>query len=240
MKKTAAPPKFSWLYGDKRRLAKGFDRILLYEFDVLEEHRKFALSSFMSRSHALEQRIDREIKGMTDEDRAEYFDHMHEEYVEISETFPRLQWYAQFLIVYSTFEHALNYLCGVVQRRSMFNLSFKDLEGQGIVRARNYLAKVASVKQPFTSAKWNRAILLGDIRNAIAHRNGEIPFEPKNPKSLSARVSKVQHLVLKQHIEDAPEAQILLSDEFIKEAIADLRQVITDVCNYPLYLHEAS
>ena len=238
MNTSDASHKFSWLHGDKRRLAKGFDRILLYEFDVLEEHRKFALGSLLSRSRALERRVDKEIKGMSADDRRDYYDQAHDEYIEISETFPRLQWYAQFLIVYSTFEHALNYLCGVVQRRSKFSLTLKDLDGQGIVRARNYLAKVAGAKQPFTSAKWNRALLLGDIRNAIAHRNGEVPFEPKNPKSLSARASKVAHLKLTSYMRDDPDAQILLSDGFIKDAIADLRQVITDVCNYPLYPDE--
>lgn len=78
----------------------------------------------------------------------DYFDYMYEEYVTATESLPRIQWYAQFLIVYSTFEHTLHELCRIVQRRSDFSLSFKNLEGTGIT-ARNYLVKVAGVKTPF-------------------------------------------------------------------------------------------
>ena len=87
---------------------------------MLEEHRKFALRSFHQHSVALEKKVVAEAKGMSKDEREEYYEHMHDEFVEITETFPRLQWYAQFLIVYSTFEDVLNRLCKVVQRRSSF------------------------------------------------------------------------------------------------------------------------
>jgi hypothetical protein len=191
MTKTQPSNKPSWLYGDKTRIAQGFDRALLYELDVLEEHRKFAERSLIQHVKALDAKVATQAKGMTKLQKSEYFDYMHDEYVELTEIFPRLQWYSQFLIAYSTFENVLNRLCQIVQRRSSLDLSFKDLEGQGIARARSYLSKVAKVNTPFSSKHWNKALLLGEIRNAIAHRNGEIPHEPNSPNSLSSRLKKL-------------------------------------------------
>ncbi len=204
---------------------------------MLEEHRKFALRSFSQHISALDARITAEVKGMSKEERDDYYEHMHDQYIEITDTFPRLQWYAQFLIVYSTFEDVLNQLCRIVQRRSGFSLSFKDLDGQGITRAANYLVKVAKVPSPFESKEWHHAVLLGEVRNAIAHRNGEIPNEPSNKKSLGVRLANVPHLTLTKYVEDDPVARILLSDEFLRDAIEQLRSVVLKICNFQLYKH---
>lgn len=224
---------------NSEKIAFGFDRILIYEFDVLKEHQTFAAKSLLKKQKALEAQVQEMTEGMDDEQRENYYDHMYDEYIEATESLPRLQWYAQFLIVYSTFEHMLHELCGIVKRRSDFDLSFKDLEGMGITRARNYLVKVAGVKSPFQSAAWNRALLLADIRNAIAHRNGEIDYQPNNPKSLSARLKNEKHLVLKQIIEEQEDAQIVLDADFVRESITSLREVIVDICNYELYKNES-
>lgn len=239
MSDTAPVVKQSWLRQHNERIASGFDRILLYEFDVLKEHQTFAAKSLLRKQKALESEIQKMTADMNDVEQSGYYDHMHEEYVTAMESLPRLQWYAQFLIVYSTFEHVLHELCIIVKRRSDFELSFKDLEGMGITRARNYLVKVAGVQEPFQTAAWNRALLLADIRNAIAHRNGEIDFQLNNPKSLSARLKEEEHLVLKRIIAEQDDAQIILNAEFVRQSIENLRKVVADICNFKLYKNES-
>jgi len=220
---------------DRKRIASGFDRVLLSEFDALEEHREFADSSLRRRVKSLGSRINKMIQGMTEEQRSEYYDHIYDEHVNVTETLPQMQWNAQFLIVYSTFEHMLHELCRIVERRSDLNLSFKDLGGQGVTRARNYLFKLAGVESPFQSAAWTRALLLADIRNAIAHRNGEIEFSPKAGGSLSARLSKEAHIKLDRMTTDDNTARIVMDGEFVRASIVELRTVLVDICNYTLY-----
>lgn len=239
MPTTKPSAKQSWLRRNSQRIASGFDRILLYEFDVLNEHQTFAAKSLLRKQKALESEIKKMKANMDDEEQSGYIDHMHEEYVTATESLPRMQWYAQFLIVYSTFEHMLHELCTIVQRRSDFNLSFKDLEGAGITRARNYLVKVAGVEAPFQTAAWNRALLLAEIRNAIAHRNGEIDYQPKSTKVLSAKLKNEKHLKLKQIIAEQEDAQIVLNAEFVRQSIESLREVIVDICNFELYKDES-
>ena len=154
MSDTEKTAKRSWLRRDRKRIASGFGRILLIEFDELEKHRRFTKRVLSSRTQALDSREKKIVNGIMDEEeRVAYYDYMYDEYVEISETIPRIQWYSEFLVVYSTFEHLMNKLCQIVQGRSGFDLSFKDLSGQGITRARNYLVKVAGVETPFNSRR---------------------------------------------------------------------------------------
>ena len=230
----------SW-HKSTKRIAEGVERVhLLIEFDALEVHRSFAEASLAGAIESLDLSIARVVADLDDEQRDSYYDHMYDEYENVSEVLPRLQWNSEFLLVYSTFEHMLNELCRVVQKRSDFELSFKDLGGSGIERAKNYLSKVAGVKTPFDKPNWQRAKLLGEIRNAIAHRNGEVDCLPNDKKSLGARLSKESYLQLKKHIPEQEDAQMILSSEFIRQSIAELRDVMVNVCNYELYNDESS
>ena len=222
------------------RIAERGDRLLLFEFDALEVHRSFAKASLARAIKSLERRVAKEVADLDDDQRDAYHDHMYNEYDNVNEVLPRLQWNSEFLLVYSTFEHMLNELCRVVKKRSGFDLSFKDLGGSGIERAKNYLSKVAGVKTPFDKPNWQRAKLLGEIRNAIAHRNGEVDCLPNDKKSLGARLSKESHLQLKKHIPEQEDAQLILSSEFIRQSIAELRDVMVNVCNYELYNDESN
>lgn len=227
--------KKSWLYPSQATIAGGFRTVLLYDFDALEEHRVFAAQSLDAQVKALDRRVASVAKNLRKEDRDAYYDHIYDEYVNTQEVLPRVQWYAQFLIVYAMFEHMLNELCRIVQRRSGFRLSLKDIEGKGITKARNYLVKVAGVESPFQTRAWQRVCLFNEIRNAIAHNSGEIEMQRGNPKHLSTRLSKESHMQLKTLVPDQEDAQIVLSPQFVREAIADCRKVLMDVCNYKLY-----
>ena len=220
------------------RIASGFDRFLLYEFQYLEEHRAFAGTHFLQNAKSFKEQFSADLAKMDENERQDYAEFMIEEYTKAVEVLPRLQWYAQFLVVYSSFEHALNELCRIVKNRSGFSLSQKDLEGQGVRRAANYLCKVANVHPPFQSPEWNRALLLGEIRNVIAHRNGEIEFNLNDKKSLSHRIQGVHGLQLKQIVTGMEDAELVLDTDFVRDAIKVLRKVLTDIANYPLYDNE--
>jgi hypothetical protein len=173
------------------------------------------------------------------DERALYQNYIYDEYIRSNEILPRIQWYSQYLIIYSTFEHILNELCKIVQRRSSFTLSFKDINGNGIERSKNYLTKVAGVKSPFQEPSWERAKLLSKIRNIIAHNDGEILLNPNNNKDLSTQLAKEEYLELNKIIPEDNYAQIVLSSEFIRNSISELSKVLYNIGNYELYCDES-
>lgn len=234
--KEMTKPK-SWR--NQSQIAVGFDRIIFFEFDLLEEHRAFVQKYFSASLTKLETRFEKEMLSIVDpDDQAAYQDNLVDEYQRLSGDLPRIQWNAQFLVAYSTFENSLNALCRIVERRSGARLSFKDISGRGIVRAANYLSKVGNVKEPFETRDWQKALLYGEIRNAIAHQSGEIEYELTNKGSLAFRIQKVAGLELKQAFEGANDATIYLGPEFLSDAIRTLRKTIVDIANYELYQDE--
>jgi hypothetical protein len=236
MTKSPSKPKpKAWLWGDASQLAHGFERMVLYEFDVLDEHRVFVEQHFSSSLSRFEKKFDDEVSRISDpEVRAEYEDHLVDEYHQLSSNMPRLQWYAQFLVVYSTFEDSLNRLCGIAQRKINRGLTVKDLSGNGINRAANFLVKLYGVKAPFQSKQWSEAQLLGEIRNIIAHRNGEVEYDLAKQGALAKRAAGLEGLVLKPFFEGSQIAEIILRPVFVRNAIGTLRGILTSVANHPL------
>jgi hypothetical protein len=237
MAKTVPSTKKKFLANKSARIAVGFDRFLLSEFRLLEDHRAFVERHFAKSVKDFEKRVEAAKAAMVDPDEeGSYTGDMSDEYFDLVERLPRLQWYAQFLIVYSSFEDALNQLCRIVKERSGFSLGFNDMAEGGITRASRYLKKVAAVESPFQTASWHRAKLLGEIRNTIAHSNGNIrEANLAKEGSLAARIKDLPGLTVKQVTAEQKDADIVLSSEFLKDTISHLHTVLADVCNYELY-----
>ena len=217
------------------------------EFDAIARHIDFVNQSIVQEMEDIKAAALEYVQelGLDDQDEEgahyEHHRYLDDRNFHFLSAFPQIQWRAEFLLVYSFFEHTLNQLCLHVQKRSNFELSYKDSKGNGICRARNYLIKVAGVKDTFIApTNWERARLLGDIRNAITHKNGEIEYTPDNAKSLCARMIKAKMInesliQLKRDIPPQKDAEIVLSYEFVKQSISEFQVVVMEVCNYRLY-----
>jgi hypothetical protein len=222
-------------------IAWGFDRVFLYEFEHLQEHLRVAEEKFIGNAEETKRRLHDALEGMDEEERARYTDLiLDDEWYTVVDSLPSLQWYAQFLVVYSRFEHSLSRLCRIVQKRSNFRLSENDLHGQGIRRAATYLAKVAGVESPFSCWAWQHAILLGEIRNCIAHNNGMVLLEPNKQDALSNRARRIAGISLDECVADQERAQLKLSPLFVRESITRLQQVLSSIANYELYAERKS
>lgn len=220
---------------DRNKRLAGALRYLLEDFALLEAHRRAVAEFFAAEQKRLDDRFEAELASLTQEQRAEYDnDHFADEIWLIETQLPRMQWYAQFLVVFGTAEAMLNKLCDFVQRRSQLSVAVKDMHGMGIERAALYLSKVVKVTSPFQAPAWQRAKLLAEIRNAIAHKDGELRAEKNNPKSLYMRVQGIDGLVTSS-MEGDDTATIIINSDFVRDAIRDLRAVLTLVADYELY-----
>ena len=54
------------------------------------------------------------------------------------------------------------------------SLELEELRGEGIERAKLYLAKLCSIKFPESNKEWNEIQKLNKIRNCIVHADGDI------------------------------------------------------------------
>jgi hypothetical protein len=148
---------------------------------------------------------------------------------------PRLQWNAQFILTYATFEHCLNRLCLLAEARIGGPVDFvsykrKDDRRQGPFRARHYLEDIAQITAPFVGAEWQEVENLYELRNVLAHTNGEFSDPPTARESAVRAMLQTWrgvHVVL----EPSGKAQRLrLTAEFLNTAIHALWTLLELVC----------
>jgi hypothetical protein len=201
----------------------------LIQLDVVERSCLLGEHALKAQLNELHRAMDRDREAFENpHDEGDYFAHVNDEYWQVERTLPRLHWYAQFLIAYSYFERALNQLCRAYQSAQNQVIGVTDLAGQGISRARDYLVKVAKITGPFDASEWQTAKLMADIRNAIAHRLGDIEHQANDPGSLYMRLKKVG-IQLSDESTLANEAALILTKERVIDAIQVYRRVIEAV-----------
>jgi hypothetical protein len=199
---------------------------ILIEFEVMERHCELGKKMLESELKEIQDLIDNNLEGADDNYAGAFLADINDEFIEVYEVLPRLQWYSQFLVAYSFFEKSLNDICKLLQTYFEYSLSINDLSGQGITRAKNYLSKVAGVTKPFKMSEWQSAKLFADIRNAIAHKNGFVDILPNDSGSLFARLSNRNDLELKQELADQTDAQIQFGMDFVSSSINAYKVII--------------
>ena len=155
----------------------------------------------------------------------DYLAHINDEYIELSELLPRLHSYSLFLIAYSFFERTLNRVCDSLRKHGGASLAVRDLAGNGISRARDYLVKVMTIEDPFEDRAWVSAKMYGEIRNTIAHANGYVEYRPTDIASLYSRLGAAG-IELRQEIMNQPDAQILLTSELVLRSVETYKSLL--------------
>lgn len=167
----------------------------------------------------LEDQMDEELSGLSEFEQDAFFSNVNDHWIATAETLPRLQWYSQLMVAYGYFEKILNDFCGEFHDSDNIKLSLKDLHGQGISRARNYLVKVVGLERTFSTSDWQSIKLLGVLRNSVAHRNGFVAYEPDSPKSTYSKLCKIEGVELRYEVINQEDAQIFFNQSVIIEAL---------------------
>lgn len=81
---------------------------------------------------------------------------------------------AIFIAMYGDFEGYVNQICNSYKEEKGFILEAKDLRGEGIQRAVNYLEKIVGLNNIKNSTEWNEIMRWNSIRNILVHNNGVI------------------------------------------------------------------
>jgi len=180
--------------------------------------------------NALHRTMDKDVEKLDERSLEAYLSDINDDYIVVSETLPVYQWYALYVLAYGLFEKALSEECETLRVDRNLSLSAKDLNGQGLVRFKTYLVKVAGVTDPFKDQLWQAILHFAEVRNAIVHRAGFVDFKPNDQSSLYARLSaKGDVAELKQEVQNQEDAQIIISEQYVLSSVetysAFLRQL---------------
>jgi hypothetical protein len=110
------------------------------------------------------------LPGHEQEDLRDWYS---DDFLELGEELPTVLRYAVLTAADTALEAFLNRTCEAYAHVSKSQVRVKDLRGSGIIRAQQYLEKVANVSFP-DDKTWTTVVRLHELRNCIVHAEGVI------------------------------------------------------------------
>jgi hypothetical protein len=162
---------------------------------------------------AHENRIKATLEEMTEEQRANYLEHVGEELAELHETFPIMFRASVFAMLVSDMERWLYTLAKTVGQLKKLKIAVKDLGGSGWERSRLYLRKAALVEFPDTTDEWKEMQVFVLLRNHIIHNQAQLVNGHRDEKPLRGYAAKHPNWI---NIE--PNGNISLQKSFLLHA----------------------
>lgn len=92
----------------------------------------------------------------------------------LSDDYPQYQRKSHLVMLLSLFEDFLNQLCASIQEKFDLKVSFTDLNGMGLERAKNYFNKCTKLQFPANQNTWGNIKNAQEIRNSVVHTAGHI------------------------------------------------------------------
>lgn len=199
------------------RAARAFHiSIIAGKLDELEQYHE-RIEEFIAEEVArLRSRFAEGLGKLSEEERYQRENFYSDEHSLLGKVFTRTLRASVLLAGYTLFETSLEAICAAEQRRHGQSLVLGDLAGQGIERAKLYLAKVCGVAFPAKSQEWARLVDLNKVRNAIAHADGNIR-RVRDPDRVREVIRRTPGLCLRDG------AYLEIEPEYVVSIIRDLR-----------------
>ncbi|WP_162816456.1 hypothetical protein [Halomonas sp. BN3-1] len=160
---------------DKSKL---FEKIFRHQAkDKLERFREYTLEiecKFSADKNRLADSFSEATEGLNDDEIREVENYFSDDYYIIEEIHVGLYRRSTLVSVYSFLENSLNTLCGHLYKRHGYPVEVGDLHGEGIVRAKSYLEKLAGIDFSLLNGEWSTISSFNKIRNCIVHSEGNI------------------------------------------------------------------
>lgn len=190
-KKDSVPKRQkNWKYS-LIRITPMFKRNVIHKFNEMEQFKYLTISAIENEKRSIEKSFTKDTDGMTEEEEREYFDWNGEDYFMVEDVFQKLSLNSFIIILYAYIESGLNSLCRAKftdmrmeqkkknkqaedegrEPQSLIELTYNDMTGKGIRRARQYLEKMFSVNFDSVKEEWDEINGLAKLRNAIVHDN---------------------------------------------------------------------
>ena len=168
---------------DKNKL---FEQVFRHQAkDKLERFRDYTLeieSKFAADKSRLADSFTQATEGLGESERQEVETYFADDYYIIEEVHVGLYRKSTLVSVYSFLENSLNTLCRHLYKRNGYPIELDDLRGEGIVRAKCYLEKLAGIDFSLMNGQWSIILSFNKVRNCIVHSEGNIKASKSSEK----------------------------------------------------------
>jgi len=140
--------------------------------------------------------------------------------------FPMILWKSLFLSTYFLLENSLHQICKNLQKSNCYNLTLKDISGNGIFRSSLYLKKVCNIIKPFETQTWTEINDFNKIRNIFVHSEGILSKSATDTIKVCEKYGQIQ---ITEYDDD--NFIINIDSEFCKYSLTKIEKLINDVHN---------
>jgi len=194
-------------------------RRILRNFDKMEEIARFLRGAIENEKKVSSEKIVKDTEGMSEEEKIFYHE-LESDYYFIENTLTQISFYSFIVILYSFIEVGMNALCNAFGQDKKIELSYKDLHGKGINRAKLYFEKVLNIK--LSSGKsWSEVVALGKIRNAIVHNEGWPTKEVLDDQCIKKHIAQVNM--------ETPPGPIVINASYLDSIISTVRKFFDEM-----------
>lgn len=178
----------------------------------LEQLRKYTLeieSKFSADKNDLKTEYEAAVRAAEEEDENSLLERFSETYYEIEEINTNIYRKSTLVYIYSFLENSMNAICRNLQKGNAYPVLVEDLKGEGIVRAKMYLEKLAEIDFIHLNTEWSKLMTLNKVRNCIVHVEGNFrllnspeKFETMINQTKGLSISRRSHLKVEREYVD--------------------------------------
>ncbi|TYO99363.1 hypothetical protein EDC39_103209 [Geothermobacter ehrlichii] len=202
------------------KLVNEFEDIgIFFELENLRLHCGFTKDILEKEQSDFKKRVDTKVESLTGSARENYLEWLTDNHFYLFNVFPSLQWLSLFNTAYSMFEKNMNYICRLAEIKTKSNFKLKDLNGQGIRRAKLYLKKVANIEKPFVGLEWKEITEYAALRNVMAHATGELDLSRDDHKKVLDFARQRSNIEIIYHNGNSEFPEIRLGPDIVFESI---------------------
>lgn len=204
------------------------------DFDNLLAHCEFLSKGLASERQRFDELIATESENLSDEEQDYFGDVYADQAWKLHDVFPSLQATSAFLLAYGMFEKTMNELAREAASTVGAKIKPADLHGQGIERAKNFLAKVCQVETPFKSPEWDEISNFAKLRNVMAHAFGELDLTKPDHRHILEYCRKQENIKITRYSQENEFAEVELSLEYVALVIKSFRNFLIGLCNFQM------
>jgi len=172
----------------------------------------------------LEGVVDKSVKNMTEDQKAEYLDVISDEFWELDDVTPPLMRQAVFVAGYSWIESALHKLCWRAYRDKVSIVEPKAQEIY-IHDSQKYLETKAGLTQSELACKWDTLHGYRMFRNIMVHNEGHLKEDDKKCEEVKCFIGRTSHVSIKNSKE------IVIEWGFNQDFLEFAQQMLHDITN---------
>ncbi len=204
------------------------------DFENIYSYCKFTESALEQEKYRFNEIYQEKVSKLNAEEKDNFDKFSIEVHWKLYDVFPTLQWHSIFNTAYTIFENHMNELCRIFGESTANELSVRDLNGQGIERAKLFLSKVIGIKNVFNSTEWGEIQNYSKVRNILVHTSGKLDLTNRNHKEIFDYAKYQPKLILYPDDPSSDWAQVTILPDFIDDALLSYRIFLGKICNVEL------